>query len=92
MLKFSWPAKRNNCDDPRVTSLYTLRWVGQRPVGIEIYSLNSILQWEETSPTLKDLLSTYLVRPFQMLLDPICLLLTIYTSFVYGKQDMDYYS
>ncbi|KAG4269960.1 hypothetical protein FPRO04_11916 [Fusarium proliferatum] len=42
-------------------------------------------KWEETSPTFKSLLSTYLVRPFQMLLDPICLLLTIYTSFVYGK-------
>ncbi|KAF5250685.1 hypothetical protein FANTH_4128 [Fusarium anthophilum] len=43
-------------------------------------------KWEETSPTFKSLLSTYLVRPFQMLLDPICLLLTIYTSFVYGKR------
>ncbi|KAH7204762.1 MFS transporter [Fusarium oxysporum] len=41
-------------------------------------------KWEETSPTFKSLLSTYLVRPFQMLLDPICLLLTIYTSFVYA--------
>jgi len=44
------------------------------------------IQWESTSPTFKSLLSTYLVRPFQMLLDPICLLLTIYTSFVYGKR------
>ncbi|RYP09060.1 hypothetical protein DL765_008582 [Monosporascus sp. GIB2] len=34
-------------------------------------------QWEETSPTFRDL-SNYLVRPFQMLFDPICLLLTIY--------------
>ena len=41
-------------------------------------------QWEETSPTFRDLHGTYLVRPFQLLLDPICLLLTIYTSFVYG--------
>lgn len=44
-----------------------------------------IVQWEETSPTFKSLLGTYLIRPFQMLLNPICLLLTIYTSFVYGK-------
>ncbi|KAG9513031.1 MFS general substrate transporter, partial [Aureobasidium melanogenum] len=41
-------------------------------------------KWEETSPTLRSLLSTYLTRPFQMLLDPICFLLTIYTSFVYA--------
>ncbi|KAF9773515.1 Efflux pump bik6 [Fusarium sp. DS 682] len=41
-------------------------------------------KWEESSPTFKSLLGTYLVRPFQMLLDPICLLLTIYTSFVYA--------
>ncbi|KAJ6143843.1 hypothetical protein N7471_003296 [Penicillium samsonianum] len=41
-------------------------------------------KWEETRPTFGDLLSIYLVRPFQMLLDPICLLLTIYTSFVYA--------
>lgn len=42
-------------------------------------------QWEESSPTLKTLCTTFLVRPFLLLLDPICLLLTIYASFVYGE-------
>lgn len=32
----------------------------------------------------RELVGTYLVRPFQMPLDPICLLMTVYTSFVYG--------
>ncbi|KAI0427175.1 MFS multidrug transporter-like protein [Xylaria sp. FL1042] len=41
-------------------------------------------KWEESSPTFKDLCSTFLVRPFRLLLDPICLLLTIYASFVYA--------
>ncbi|KAI1349770.1 MFS multidrug transporter-like protein [Xylaria sp. FL0043] len=41
-------------------------------------------KWEESRPTFKDLCSIFLVRPFQLLLDPICLLLTIYASFVYA--------
>ncbi|KAI1290541.1 MFS multidrug transporter-like protein [Xylaria venustula] len=41
-------------------------------------------KWEESNPTFRDLCSTFLVRPFQLLLDPICLLLTIYASFVYA--------
>ncbi|KAI1826621.1 MFS transporter [Xylaria intraflava] len=41
-------------------------------------------KWEESSPTFKDLCGTFLIRPFKMLLDPICLLLTIYASFVYA--------
>ncbi|KAI8944384.1 MFS transporter [Xylaria longipes] len=41
-------------------------------------------KWEESSPTFRNLCSTFLVRPFQLLLDPICLLLTNYGSFVYA--------
>ncbi|KAI0115701.1 MFS multidrug transporter-like protein [Nemania sp. FL0031] len=41
-------------------------------------------KWEESSPTFKSLCATYLIRPFQLLLDPICLFLTIYGSFVYA--------
>ncbi|KAF2093317.1 MFS multidrug transporter-like protein [Rhizodiscina lignyota] len=39
---------------------------------------------EESGPSINDLVNTYLVRPFQMLLDPICQLFTIYTSFVFA--------
>ncbi|KAJ8112671.1 hypothetical protein ONZ43_g5342 [Nemania bipapillata] len=41
-------------------------------------------KWEESSPTFRNLCTTFLVRPFQLLLDPICLFLTIYGSFVYA--------
>ncbi|KAI0870014.1 MFS multidrug transporter-like protein [Hypoxylon argillaceum] len=41
-------------------------------------------KWEESSPTFSSLCTTFLVRPFQLLLDPICLFLTIYGSFVYA--------
>ena len=48
-----------------------------------VYKLLLTIQWEETSPTVAELGRTYLIRPFKMLLDPICLLITIYASFVY---------
>ncbi|KAF1814799.1 putative MFS multidrug transporter [Eremomyces bilateralis CBS 781.70] len=39
---------------------------------------------EEWDVTLKELGNRYLVRPFQMLLTPICFLVALYASFVYG--------
>lgn len=39
---------------------------------------------EERRPSAKELLRNYLLRPFQMLSTPICLLMTIYSSFVYA--------
>ncbi|KAF7122288.1 hypothetical protein CNMCM5793_000245 [Aspergillus hiratsukae] len=39
---------------------------------------------EEWDVSLGELLQKYLIRPFQMLATPICLLMSIYASFVYG--------
>ena len=39
---------------------------------------------EEWDVTFKDLAHRYLVRPFQMLATPICFLVAVYASFVYG--------
>lgn len=40
---------------------------------------------EELNVTTKELCQKYLIRPFQMLGTPICLLMSIYSSFVYGR-------
>ena len=39
---------------------------------------------EEWDVTLRELASRYLVRPFQLLLTPICFAIALYASFVYG--------
>ncbi|KAI9832244.1 MAG: hypothetical protein M1819_004422 [Sarea resinae] len=39
---------------------------------------------EEWDVSLRELATKYLVRPFQMLLTPICFLVALYASFVYG--------
>ena len=39
---------------------------------------------EEWNVTLKELTNKYLVRPFQLLATPICFLMALYASFVYG--------
>ncbi|KAK4541817.1 hypothetical protein LTR36_007349 [Oleoguttula mirabilis] len=39
---------------------------------------------EEWDVSLKELCEKYLVRPFQLLMTPICLLVALYASFVYG--------
>ncbi|RMJ29046.1 MFS multidrug transporter [Aspergillus sp. HF37] len=39
---------------------------------------------EEWDVSLKELSQKYLIRPFQMLLTPICFLVSLYASFVYG--------
>ncbi|KAL9092347.1 MAG: hypothetical protein Q9165_004521 [Trypethelium subeluteriae] len=39
---------------------------------------------EEWDVSLKELAQKYLIRPFQMLTTPICLLVALYASFVYG--------
>ncbi|KAF3385910.1 Efflux pump bik6 [Talaromyces pinophilus] len=41
-------------------------------------------QHEEWDATLKDLWSRYLIRPFQLLMTPICFAIALYASFVYG--------
>ena len=39
---------------------------------------------EEWDPSIKELAKKFGVRPFQMLLTPICFLITLYNAFVYG--------
>ena len=39
---------------------------------------------EEWNPTIKEMMIKFGVRPFQMLLTPICFLIALYGSFVYG--------
>jgi hypothetical protein len=46
------------------------------------YALHA--EHEEWEPTFRELGNKYLVRPFQILLTPICFLLSLYASFVYG--------
>ncbi|THY13926.1 MFS general substrate transporter [Aureobasidium pullulans] len=41
-------------------------------------------KWEMNSPSISSLLSTYLLQPFEMLVDPISFLMTLYGSFVYA--------
>lgn len=41
-------------------------------------------QHEEWDTSLGELASKYLIRPFQLLLTPICFLIALYASFVYG--------
>ncbi|KAJ6095353.1 hypothetical protein N7486_006099 [Penicillium sp. IBT 16267x] len=41
-------------------------------------------QHEEWDATLSELASKYLVRPFQLLMTPICVAVALYASFVYG--------
>ncbi|RQM05778.1 hypothetical protein DH86_00004153, partial [Scytalidium sp. 3C] len=43
---------------------------------------------EEWDISIGELSQKYLVRPFQMLATPICLLMSIYASFVYGKWNL----
>lgn len=39
---------------------------------------------EEWDVSIKEMLEKFLVRPFQLLGTPICLLVALYASFVYG--------
>ena len=41
-------------------------------------------EWEETEISFKDLAIKFGIRPLQMLVTPICLFVTIYSSFIYG--------
>lgn len=41
-------------------------------------------QWEETGVSIKELAIKFGLRPLQMLFTPICLFMTIYSSFIYG--------
>ena len=40
--------------------------------------------FEEWDPTLKEMTVKFGIRPFQMLLTPICLLMSLYASFVFA--------
>lgn len=42
-------------------------------------------QQEECEISIREMMQKYLVRPFQMLGSPICLLMSTYAAFVYGK-------
>ncbi|KFY41334.1 hypothetical protein V494_03052 [Pseudogymnoascus sp. VKM F-4513 (FW-928)] len=46
------------------------------------YALHA--EWEETTVSIKALAIKFGLRPLQMLLTPICLSVTIYSSFIYG--------
>lgn len=35
--------------------------------------------------SLRELSQNYLIRPIQLLLNPICFLISLYAAFVYGK-------
>ena len=39
--------------------------------------------------SIKELARKYLVRPFQMLSDPICFLVSVYGAFVYGMASVN---
>ena len=41
-------------------------------------------KFEEWDPTVKEMVEKFGIRPFQMLLTPICFLISLYASFVYG--------
>lgn len=46
--------------------------------------LTALLQHEEWEVSLKEISQKYLIRPLQMLLTPICFLVSLYAAFVYG--------